>query len=181
MNITNGQIHELGQGMRDYFALVEKDKSINDVTQERMLKITWQVKYTILNNWNHIKKHFETIETIVNDKIREFGGVQLSQGNGMIAITFSDPEKIRKNNETIKDKKKLKEANDKISKAAKANADKFNAWHKEFLDSKHTGAQFNLRAIKPIESDIPLLPDRLISAYMELTLFQEPTEEKSSE
>jgi hypothetical protein len=171
MDINRKQILKFAGAMNDYDILVEKDKQVK-VTEERMIQLSSGVKYTILWNRGKIKNETEAQAKVLEDKFRELGGVQLQ--NGM--ATFMDMEKSKE----LKDRKALKTEMQKLRDQAEKNAKEYTEWEKKYLDEKPDGA-IDIRGIKPTEHDIQILPDSLISIYLELNLCAEPIEDEKGE
>jgi hypothetical protein len=184
MDINRKQILKFTKAMNDYDILLEKDKEVK-VTEERMIQLSSNVKYTILWNRGKIKNETEAQAKVLEDKFRELGGLLLQ--NGM--VTFMDLKESEKLKEKHKDDKtKLKPEIRKLRDNAEENGKKYSDWEKEYLDEKPPKAKakklaenIDLRGIKPTEHDIQILPDSLISIYLELNLCAEPVEDEKGE
>jgi len=184
--IKQGQVLALDQAMADYNNFIKKDKDVA-VTEERMIKLSGSVKYTILFNSNKIVKKAEALRTIASDKFRWFGGeTKVDDATGFTVMRFVKPEeesekpkkpsKKEKDN-TLGEELKKKEDEEEAAKVySKEKKEEYEKWSEEFAEEE-ISEKIELRTIKPNTQDIQLLPDSMVSIYMELGLLEEPKEE----
>jgi hypothetical protein len=186
MQLSKGEILEFRAAMSEYDQIREKDKSVTDITDERMLKLGTKVKYSIIKNHNHLKDEFDALDTILNDLFRKEGGISKPDGTGY----FLDPDTLEALAETHKkDKAKFKVVAKRLQKEAEINAEKYSKARKALLaefvtDAKGKPAEFKLHGLYPSADDVAILPEALISWYMSKLLFSEPdwgTEESETE
>lgn len=181
MNFTNGQIHELALAMQDWDAAKQKDKKIDSITDERILRISSKVKFAIIKNWKILSSVSDTIDEVLNEKFRELGGKIHPNGTG----SWGDPtagEKLLIKHK--KDKSKLIDELEKIQTDTRDKQDQYDKYKKSLLaeivsetkDGELVPQDFTgILSIKPTEDDIELLPPSVVEWYLANDLLDEPS------
>jgi hypothetical protein len=176
MQLTKGDIMDFSAGMAEYNQIKEKDKGVKDITDERLLKLGYKVKYSIIKNHNQLKNEIEVIEEILNDQFRKIGGVIKPDGTGY----WTDPQKLEDLRTKHKaDKTTFKKEAKKLQDAAEKKAEKYLDFRTKLMEEpiteeKDQPKKFALMTLAPSAQDVSLLPESLISWYMEKDLFKEP-------
>jgi hypothetical protein len=169
--MQKAQIVELAEAMNEYDQLKNKDKSVEDITQERILKVSSKVKYALIKNWNGLKAASEAIQEILNDQFKTIGGTLNADGSGHWSDPSVPDELLIKHKN---DKAKLVQEMKKIRLDNAEKSEKYSQFRKALLQEDAGEDIKKLMAIQPTEQDIECLPASLIAWYMDNDLLVEP-------
>lgn len=169
-NLTKGDLLDLSNAMNDYEQIREKDKQV-EITEERILHLSGKVKYTILRNWGKLKSSAEAVETELNDEFRKLGGIMNNNGTG----SFIEEEKVTNLRlKYKKDRDKFAAEVSKLQESAKKASESYADFRKKLRSEDSSETLQDIHGLYPTEDDIELIPDKLMSWYMDRLLLHEP-------